>query len=146
MKKAKTKQLENIMARAANIKRLDAKLKNLQKKAIDYREYAKRNAIESKKVTTNLAQDRMKFLSELIKETGYPIENIAPIVGAAIEFTEILKDGSSEEKEKLTHYIDTFNQFAQSHELNIEVPQETATDEENSDTELEEIITDEDEE
>lgn len=119
-KSAKNMELENAVSHAVTVKKLEAKLDQLMKKAETYRQFLKTSDVDSRNISSKIESERLTFLSQMIKQTGYPIEDAAVILGVSIKLTPLFSSDKPEDLAVLDEYRSIFHDFAVKNHLSLE--------------------------
>lgn len=107
---------------AAKISRLQQKFNSLQKKQEDQ---LARMRQEKKELKKEIEKEQLSFIVRTIKQTGFPIDNPAILIGAILSAKEKLH--SPDNANTINHFIELYTDFAEKHHVE-EVGEEIVSD------------------
>lgn len=76
----KNTEMGNAMSHAVMVRKLEAKLEQLKKKEETYRAFLKTSGADSRNLSSQIESERLNFIAQMMKQTGYPIEDAAVIL------------------------------------------------------------------
>lgn len=116
----KNTEMGNAMSHAVMVRKLEAKLEQLKKKEETYRAFLKTSGADSRNLSSQIESERLNFIAQMMKQTGYPIEDAAVILGAAIKLTPLFSSEQPEDLAVLDDYRSIFQNFAEENHLSLE--------------------------
>ena len=118
------KGCENLLS-TRRISRLERKFQNLQQKQEETLAQIRKDKKEARK---KIESERLYFIARTIKQSGFPVDQPAILIGAILAAKEKLDSGDC--ANEINRYIDLYNDFAKRKMI-------TVNDEEESDLEEE---------
>lgn len=113
------------MAGAKTLHRLEKKFSFLQQKQEQTMAKIRQ---EIKRTKKEIEAQRLDFIAQTIKKTGFPIDKTVLLIGAVLDAKE--KIDGSESTSAINHYIELYNDFAAKH--GIQEFEDTAEEEEST--------------
>jgi hypothetical protein len=110
------------MAGTKTLHRLEKKFSFLQQKQEQTMAKIRQ---EMKRTKKEIEAQRLDFIAQTVKKTGFPIDKTVLLIGAVLEAKEKIE--SSESTSAINHYIELYNEFAEKH--GIQEFEETAEEE-----------------
>ena len=113
------------MAGAKTLHRLEKKFSFLQQKQEQTMAKIRQ---EIKRTKKEIEAQRLDFIAQTIKKTGFPTDKTVLLIGAVLDAKE--KIDGSESTSAINHYIELYNDFAAKH--GIQEFEDTAEEEEST--------------
>lgn len=88
-------------------------LQRRQKQEQEYRAMLKSTSLEAKSLDKQIEDEQYAVTIKLLRQTGFPVDNIAILVGMAIKATEVLNSTTEDKSELINMYISRYNDFMQ---------------------------------
>ena len=124
------------MAGTKSLHRLEKKFSFLQQKQ---EETIAKIRQEMKRTKKKIEVQRLDFIAQTIKKTGFPIDKTVLLIGAVLDAREKLESTESTENVAIINrYIELYNNFAAKH--GIQEFEESAAEEESSENPNEQIV------
>lgn len=73
----------------------------------------KSTSLEAKSLDKQIEDEQYAVTIKLLRQTGFPVDNIAILVGMAIKATEVLNSTTEDKSELINMYISRYNDFMQ---------------------------------
>lgn len=73
----------------------------------------KSTSLEAKSLDKQIEDEQYAVTIKLLRQTGFPVDNIAILVGMAIKATEVLNSTTEDKSELINMYINRYNDFMQ---------------------------------
>lgn len=105
-----TKGCETLLDTTRKLSRLEKKFSNLQRKQEETLAHIRQEKKETRKA---IVEERLSFIARTIKQTGFPVDKPAILIGAILAAKEKLE--SSNCAAEINHYIELYNDFTAKH-------------------------------
>lgn len=87
-------------------------LERRRKQEQQLRAMLKKTSQEAKSLDTQIKEEKYKTAIKLLRQTGFPIDNIALLVGMALKAKELLENGGDEKSALINTYVSLYADFA----------------------------------
>lgn len=87
-------------------------LERRRKQEQQLRAMLKNTSQEAKSLDKQIEEEKYAVTIKLLRQTGFPIDNIALLVGMALKAKELLENGGDEKSSLINTYVSLYTDFA----------------------------------